>query len=87
MTKTIYRPGHKKGPKGQIYFVQLVGTPFVKIGFSQNVVARLYALQTSTPLDLKLLRVFPGYRRDEKVLHWRHRKKHVRGEWFRLGKS
>jgi hypothetical protein len=56
-----------------VYFIQAVGTPFIKIGRSQqrSIKKRLAGMETGCPHNLQA-----------KWLHKRFRKMRVRGEWF-----
>lgn len=59
--------------------------PLVKIGFADDVAARLVQLQTGNPYGLHLLAVLTGV--DAKLERTYHRalaEHRVRGEWFRL---
>lgn len=65
-----------------VYFVLGVGTEKVKIGYSQNVNARLDALQTGSPVKLLIIGSFPGTVEDEGKLHKHLEKYRSHGEWF-----
>ncbi|HEY6461145.1 MAG TPA: GIY-YIG nuclease family protein, partial [Polyangiaceae bacterium] len=70
-----------------IYVVQPSADPFVKIGQTWDVLARMRGLQTANPRELELLVVMAqadadGW--DERSLHYRFRAHHERFEWFRL---
>lgn len=63
-----------------VYFVECAGR--IKIGFSNNVKARLQQLSTGAPGKLNLVATIPGPHRLERAIH-RHLKAHrVKGEWF-----
>ena len=49
---------------------------------SVNPAARLRELQTGHPYELELLGTIAGDSTDEKRLHHRFRKFHMRGEWY-----
>jgi hypothetical protein len=70
-----------------VYFIRAVGTPFVKIGFTRNLVKRLKLAQWHCPYELKLIHVAEGDRIAERDFHWRFHKRRVRGEWFRYSDS
>jgi hypothetical protein len=64
-----------------VYFVRT--GDFVKIGVSTDVVKRMGAFITASPLPLHLLGVIPGATQsDERQLHQRFLGLHVNGEWF-----
>lgn len=68
-----------------IYFIQAEVIGNIKIGFTDadDADVRLAALQTGSPVPLKILATIPGSQEDEKNLHrrfWAHR---VCGEWFK----
>lgn len=66
-----------------IYFIECVGTPFVKVGFAtSNADFRLKDLQVGNPLELRLVAVIAGSRSDEKAIHRTLRHFRQRGEWF-----
>lgn len=67
-----------------IYFIEAVGTGFVKIGRGNE---RLEALQTGCPFLLKYLYRLQDTPKKEKELHKRFEKDHYRGEWFYLSKD
>jgi len=68
-----------------IYAIGTVGQPFVKIGVSRDVRARLCGLQTANPNEL---RVIAAIREElgwtEWGMHQRFQRYRARGEWFRL---
>jgi hypothetical protein len=72
----------------KVYFVRVVDTDNVKVGFSQNIEKRLSCLQVGCPWKLILEHsvVTENYRRDEKAVHdyLRSLNRHVQGEWFCL---
>lgn len=57
---------------------------WTKIGRSCNVDERLKQLQTSNPLTLKVLRIFEGKGKYEKLVHLKADLNEHRGEWFKL---
>jgi hypothetical protein len=64
-----------------VYFVRLISTGHVKIGYSANVPARMQSLlRDHGPLDL--LAVIPGTAVDERAHHDRFDALRVIGEWF-----
>ena len=65
-----------------VYFVQSTHGGPIKIGFSNNVTARLRDLQHGSPLPLVVLATTPGARTEEAALHDRYRYSRMHGEWF-----
>jgi hypothetical protein len=71
-----------------VYFIEQDCTGFVKIGVTRNILARLAALQTSSPLTLSCFKLleFPSREeafKTEKSLHRRYGHFRMEGEWFR----
>jgi hypothetical protein len=70
--------------KAFIYLIE--GNSLYKIGIATNVTRRKASLQTSSPFELKVIKIwetaFP--KKAEKHLHTYLKSHHVRGEWFRL---
>jgi hypothetical protein len=66
-----------------IYFIQSGQYGPIKIGYTDNLEKRLRSLQTGNHDDLRLIYSMPGERDDEKALHTKFAKHHIRGEWFR----
>ncbi len=54
----------------------------VKIGIAKHPEHRAFSLQSSCPVQLKLLGYVPGTKTLEKTIHGILRKQCVRGEWF-----
>lgn len=67
-----------------IYFVRSMGTPFIKIGTAVDVAARIKALQTGHPHELRVQAVIPGSFATEKGLHQLFESSLHNGEWFRF---
>lgn len=67
-----------------LVYIAGAGPDTVKIGFTTNVRSRLKGLSTGSPTEIEVLAVFPGTMADERELHQRFAKDHLRGEWFRL---
>lgn len=67
---------------GYVYFIGGDDTALIKIGYASNVARRLRALQTGSPVRLKVLSRFPGSQRVEKSIHRRFRDYRTHGEWF-----
>ncbi len=74
----------KLPPVGGVYFIgpDDPAAP-VKIGYGQDIDARLRNLQTSHWIELHILAHIRGAtRHDEKQYHLRYRDYSIRGEWF-----
>ncbi len=68
-------------PPSQVYFIK--GGEAVKIGRSTKPYERVTGLATSNHQKLELLATTPGGAAEEKALHKRFAKHHIKGEWFR----
>lgn len=66
-----------------IYFIRAVESGKIKIGESDNPVARIKQLKTGSPEKLEILGVISGGRYREKDLHKKFKQYQVRGEWFK----
>ncbi len=68
-----------------VYFLQaVIGGP-IKIGSSVNVEARVVAMQTGCPFELRVLATMPGGLLEERAMHSRFCALRGAGEWFRPG--
>jgi hypothetical protein len=67
--------------RDEVYFIR--SGDAIKIGFTQDVVARLSALQTASSIPLELLASIDGDKAEEARQHRRWRHLRIRGEWFR----
>lgn len=72
-----------------IYFIEAVGTPFVKIGRTRHSAkSRLSSLRTGCPYPLRIIRMLAvNLKREsqlEKQLHRKFKKYRAEGEWFAL---
>jgi ssDNA-binding Zn-finger/Zn-ribbon topoisomerase 1 len=67
-----------------VYFIEGVGTGLVKIGKTGNLKYRWIQLRNGTPHQLKVLRLFEGYTREEAWAHDRFNEHRAKGEWFHL---
>jgi hypothetical protein len=67
---------------GVVYFIEAVGTGFIKIGQTKDILKRLISLQTANPHELVLRKCITNARQ-EKVYHELYKDYHERGEWFR----
>jgi len=66
-----------------IYFIQDTGSNAIKIGHSGEPLKRLAQCQTGSPHKLIMIGVIDGGPKEERQLHRRFKKFHLRGEWFR----
>jgi hypothetical protein len=53
----IDKTNKQKFPNGYIYFINIKGTNFYKLGVSQNIKRRLYDISASMPFDLDILSI------------------------------
>lgn len=67
----------------RVYFIR--SGYYVKVGISTQVAARVEALQTGSPDEIKLIGDIRGDLFTEKAIHKAARKHHHRGEWYSLG--
>lgn len=67
-----------------VYFLHAVGTPFVKIGCTDNLPKRLNSLQSGCPFELEPVALLAGYLELERKLHRRFERRRFRREWFVL---
>jgi len=65
-----------------VYFIESLESKKIKIGTSKNPKARLKQLQTSSPSQLKILKVIPGGFPKEFQIHRKFSQSRVCGEWF-----
>ncbi len=65
-----------------VYFIQEKGGGFIKIGYTENINARLSQMQTNSPHDLVILSIIEAGKEKEKQIHEKFRNHHHRGEWF-----
>jgi len=75
-------PVSASGATAVIYFLQNERSKAIKIGFSNNPLARVRDLSTANSDALALLGVIPGDVRLESDLHCRFSPWRIRGEWF-----
>ena len=79
-----------KRASNYIYFIRAMGTPYVKVGISNNVERRLATLQTGNHEELRLVTVIGPYDKPgtarvlEARIHVALCFEHVRGEWYRV---
>jgi hypothetical protein len=66
-----------------LYFIEAVGTDYIKIGRSGNPEKRKQQLATGSPNELALLGAISGGAELERELHQKFDNLRERGEWFR----
>lgn len=64
------------------YIIRVGDSGPVKIGYAEDVQARIKTLQTAHALPISVLRVVDGDSGIEAALHEQFEDRHVRGEWF-----
>lgn len=70
-------------PKGEwVYFFLCALAGRIKIGYTADILSRMYTYNTECPVRLTFLGAIPGDRNDEKVWHGRFRVQKHHGEWF-----
>lgn len=75
---------NKNTHTASIYFILAEEVGRVKIGITTNIRARMYDLQNSSPVELKLIALFENKTfEDERFLHAVFSDYRIRGEWFR----
>ncbi len=72
---------------GYVYFIQIISSGEIKIGYSTNVKKRMNGLQTAIPEKIKLLGFFAGDKQKEKELHKKFKHLRIKGEWFKCDAS
>jgi hypothetical protein len=71
--------------KGDVcYIIRIVGTDYIKIGSSTNIVNRMRSFESMIPMDLEFIGHTVGRLQDEKDLHKILDKYRVKGEWFKI---
>ena len=72
-----------------VYFIRMLDTDLVKVGFSKNVHTRLASLQIGCGIELTIEFSFltEKYRSNEQALHKYLKQSNVRGEWHRIPKD
>lgn len=79
-----------KKPNGFIYILHCSNSNYYKIGRSKkNPISRIASIQSACPFELLILAAVyvKNYELLEKRTHRQLKDKHVRGEWFEVGKS
>jgi len=69
-----------------IYFLKDENN-YVKIGFSTNVIRRIYSLRTSSPYKTEVLLIIKGDYEQEQELHKKFKDSFHSGEWFLFSKE
>ncbi len=72
-------------PISVVYFVRCVVTGAIKIGFSEDILARFRDLQSGAPEPLELVHTISGGIQEERRLHRLFASERMHGEWFRAG--
>lgn len=68
-----------------LYFIRSTEGPRrIKIGISQGFDGRLYTIRCDSPVDVEVLKLFPGSRELEAELHSEFEDYLHHGEWFDL---
>ena len=65
-----------------VYFVQKSSDGMIKIGYSNCIRCRLFALNQIAGEKVRVLSIFDGGKQQEKELHLRFAKYRISGEWF-----
>lgn len=65
-----------------VYLIKADESPLVKIGTSEVSLSRLYSLQLSCPVELKILHEISGSYELETALHDEFKSRRKHGEWF-----
>jgi T5orf172 domain len=71
-------PVYKTQPRAGVYVIGF--GPYVKIGVTTNIDARMSGLQTPEPV--KLYALLNGWAKEERALHTRFAEYRLQGEWF-----
>lgn len=72
----------KTSPTGSVYFIQ-ADNGYIKIGYTQDVAARIETLRGLSPTPLHLIGTITGTLSTERKLHSRFSHCRDHGEWFR----
>ena len=68
--------------QGVIYFVEAIGMGLVKIGWSSKPVPRIRQINSTSPVDTRVLGLSVGTPSEESYLHRAFKDTHHRFEWF-----
>jgi hypothetical protein len=66
----------------QVYFIEAVGSGYIKIGVARSVSKRLGIMQIGCPFPLRLLATCEGGITREREIHRKFNELSFRGEWF-----
>lgn len=74
---------------GYVYILNVTDTDIYKIGYSKNANKRIDSIKTSSPLEIKLLKVYKCYNalQLEKELHNLFKSNRTNREWFKLNSN
>ncbi|HCS17685.1 MAG TPA: hypothetical protein DIW45_07800 [Erythrobacter sp.] len=79
---------HPERVDGSVYYIACPETLRLKIGYTKgNPVARLRALRTGSPTDIRLMAVHPGSLNDEHTIHGYFAEQRLHGEWFEVDEA
>ncbi len=70
-----------------IYFIKAEETPYIKIGYTQDIYRRMIKMQADCPVKLTVLKTVEGDKAYEKKLHRKFAAFHYRGEWFKMSED
>lgn len=70
-----------------IYFIKAEETPYIKIGYTQDVHKRIVKMQADCPVKLTVIKTVEGDKDYEDELHRKFAAFHYRGEWFKMSES
>jgi len=76
------REAGELNPDSVVCLIKADESPLVKIGTSEVAPERLYALQLSCPVELRILHTIPGSYELENALHREFSSRRRHGEWF-----
>lgn len=65
-----------------VYFIHAPEVHRVKIGTTTDIDKRLSQMQTGSPTQLRVIKLLPGGRDEERRWHHRFAEKRIEGEWF-----
>jgi len=70
-----------------IYFIRAEETPYIKIGYTEDLYRRMIKMQADCPVKLLVLKTIEGDKNYEKDIHKKFAAFHYRGEWFKLNEK
>ena len=70
-----------------IYFIKEEETPYIKIGYTQDIYRRMIKIQADCPVKLTILKTVEGDKAYEKELNRKFAAFHYRGEWFKMNEK